>query len=66
MSKSKMVQCDRDYAHTIQFDGSIILNIPKREVGSKVDSPALQNKILTLPKITWRACCLITDAGVVD
>jgi len=50
-----MVQCDRDYAHTIQFSLSIILDIPKHEVGSKVDSPALQNKTLTLPKITWRA-----------
>jgi len=50
-----MVQCDRDYAHTIQFNRYIFLDIPKHEVGSKVDSPPLQNKILTLPKITWRA-----------
>ena len=36
-----MVQGDRD---CIQFDGTIILDIPKREVGSKVDSPTLQIK----------------------
>jgi len=35
---SKMVQCDRD---CIQFEGSIILDIPKPEVASKVDSPPL-------------------------
>ena len=47
-----MVQCDRD---CIQFDGTIILDIPKREVGSNVDNPKIQIKTLTLPKITWRA-----------
>jgi len=36
-----MVQCDRD---CIQFDRSIILDIPKREVGSKVNNPTLQIK----------------------
>jgi len=30
---SKMVQCDRD---CIQFDGSIIIDIPKGGMGSKV------------------------------
>jgi len=29
--------------HTIQFDGSNILNIPKREVGSKVDNTFKDN-----------------------
>jgi len=47
-----MVQGDRD---CIQFDGTIILDIPKREGGSNVDNPTLQIKTLTLPKITWRA-----------
>jgi len=36
-----MIQCDRD---CIQFEGSIILDIPKREVGSKVVNPTLQIK----------------------
>jgi len=40
-SRSKMVQCDRD---CIQFDGSIIFDIPKREVGSEVVNPSLQIK----------------------
>ena len=38
-----MVQCDRDCI-LIQFEGSIILDIPKGEVGSKVVSPTLQIK----------------------
>ena len=42
-----MVQCDRD---CIQFDGTIILDIPKREVRSNVDNPTLQIKTLTLTK----------------
>jgi len=46
-SRSKMVQCDRD---CIQFDGTIILDIPKREVRSNVDNPTLQIKTLTLTK----------------
>ena len=36
-----MVQCDRDCIH---FDGSIILDIPKHEVGNKVVNPTVQIK----------------------
>ena len=40
-----MVQCDRGLPTTcIQFDRSIILDIPKLGVGSKVDNPTLQIK----------------------
>ena len=38
-----MVQCDRGLP-TKQFEGSIILDIPKPEVVSKVDNPTLQIK----------------------
>jgi len=36
--------------HTIQFEESTILNIPKREVGSKIDNPTLQIKHLYTSK----------------
>jgi len=38
-----MVLCDRDCI-LIQLDRYIILDIPKGEVGSKVDNPTLQIK----------------------